>query len=138
MDDNHKYGGLMRKNSFNLLVCCVVIFLILSACSLLPSREDETAAILQQTITSLENQLQSQNQTEAPEGLQDNEPAITAAPIILETPIDPYPTLILPFEDNFDSGLDSTWRIDFGQPIILDGKLRQQVINWSSRLVIGS
>lgn len=113
----------MRKSIFCLSFFCITTLLIVSACSFLPSREDDTTANLQQTITSLENQLQSQNQNETLEVLLENEPVITAAPVIAETPTDPYPPLILPFEDNFDNGLNSQWRIDFGQPIIIDGRL---------------
>lgn len=37
--------------------------------------------------------------------------------------IDPHPPLSLPFRDNFDQGLDPTWRIINGRPLIDKGKL---------------
>ena len=36
---------------------------------------------------------------------------------------DPNPALKLPFTDNFDTGLDSAWRILSGNPVVANGKL---------------
>ncbi len=37
--------------------------------------------------------------------------------------IDTNPPLALPFNDNFDAGLDNNWRVLSGNPIIMNGKL---------------
>lgn len=55
-------------------------------------------------------------------------PGLNASPtpVVDSSPMptqDPNPALSLPFQDNFDNGLDPNWRIVAGEPLILDGKL---------------
>ena len=45
--------------------------------------------------------------------VQPNPPSVT----------DPYPALLLPFEDNFDTGLNANWRVVSGNPLIINGRL---------------
>ena len=53
--------------------------------------------------------------------------AVSAAQTAAVTPtptVDPHPDLVLPFEDNFNDGLNPEWRlIGSGEPVLVDGKL---------------
>jgi serine/threonine protein kinase len=80
--------------------------------------ENESGAILLATTTTASTAtLTTQaTQTELPT-------ALTAD--VSQTPtIDPYPTLTLPFQDNFDSGLHPEWRLQGNEsPVLVDGRL---------------
>lgn len=114
-----------RIRIFCLSVFCIFAF---SACSMINSRNESSSINYQKTINALQQQLQTQDNGN---NSQDSSPTPGETEAILEptfTPFptatqDPNPTLVLPFSDNFDIGLDSAWRIDYGNPIVLDGRL---------------
>lgn len=105
-------------NNFTFIFLLAIVF-ILNACdsNTTPPNNNQPAPDLAATVNAQVNATIAASNNNANTNTQANQ--LNNQTVVVDT----NPPLTLPFNDNFDAGLDSNWRVLNGNPVVVNGKL---------------